>query len=177
MTPAVKLQNFRDDNPYDIATQAKRLLAAKDDDLIRYVIELGLTMARQRDRHEERRHIKETGFTRPLQKVVMSKGKTTGSIIVKMGKKTRNAAQSLILDVWRINGDLPLGDATAADLGEAIIKEEKSLVGHAKNKQLYQIMQKPIEGTSSPVRSHWTDNTLRPEIEEIYGEFRTSAAA
>lgn len=176
MSLATRLENFRADNPYDVATQAKRLLAKDDKELLFYVVELGLKYAKQRQQHEARQYIKETGFTRATERMIVSPGRVTGSVVIKTSKRTRNAIRQLILDVWRINGDQRLGDANAAQLGEAINREETSIVGHGKNVTFYKAVMAALEPNET-VRQRWTDDTLRPQIEAVYGEFRTSEIA
>ena len=171
-----RLENFRADNPFDVGTQAKRLLATKDDKLIMYVLELGLTLAKSRQRHEDRSHMKETGYAKSKEKLIIRPGRVTGSVIIKPGRRTQNAIQQLVLDTWRINGEQKLGDATAADLGDAIKRENVSANGHKKNAEFYDIIRKPLKGDNI-VRSQWNDDTLRPKIEAVYGEFRQGEAA
>jgi hypothetical protein len=176
MKLSTKLEQFRTDNPYDVPTQAKRLLASKDEALIRYAVELGLTTVKFRVRHEQRQYIKETGYAQPRERMIVSPGRVTGAVMIRPSKRTQNAMQQLVLDVWRIQGEQKLGDATAADLGEAIVRETTSATGHTKNAQFYGILKETLNGTES-VRSRWTDDTLRPKIEAVFGEFRRSEAA
>jgi hypothetical protein len=169
-----KLDQFRADNPYDVDTQAKRLLASNDKPLILHVLALGLAVAKQRQRHVERSHIKNIGEARQKERFVP--GPVTGSIVVKPSKATQNAMRSLILDVWRINGEMKLGDATSNDLQVAIKRERASQNGHAKNAELYFTLDKPINGTTDQVRQKWTEKTVRGAIKNVYGEFRTTEA-
>ena len=57
MDMSSRLDQFRDDNPYDVQTQAKRLLATGDKELILYALALGLVSAKSRQRHTERSYI------------------------------------------------------------------------------------------------------------------------
>lgn len=172
-----RLEQFRTDNPYDAQTQSKRLLASNDKELILYVLQLGFALAKQRQRHDDRQYIKNTGHANAKEKMTISRGRVTGSVVIKPSRKTFNAMQKLIVDVWTINGEQKLGDATAANLGEAVQREMISSDGHRKNAEFYNILRKPLMGTSQIVRDQWTDETMRPEIERVYGEFRKSEAA
>jgi hypothetical protein len=174
MNPQTKLDQFRDDNPYDIETQAKRLLASEDKELILHVLALGLATAKQRQRHQERDYIKNVGEAPQCGRVVS--GRTTGSIKIMPSKRMQNISRQLIIDVWRINGEIPLGDATANDLATAINRESKSAEGHAKNASFYTTIKEPL-GSTEKVRERWNDKSIKPQIETIYGEFRKSEAA
>ncbi len=88
----------------------------------------------------------------------------------------QNAARTLILDVWRINGEQKLGDATGNDLTIAINREITSSIGHDKNAQFYRGLKKELNGTDQ-VRSKWDEKLVRDEIEKVYGEFRKGEAA
>jgi hypothetical protein len=172
-----RLQQFRDDNPYDIDTQAKRLLASDDKLLLLYVLALGLATAKQRQRHEERSYIKNVGFAKPQERLVPRPGGTTGSVVaIKPTIKARNAMRELILNVWRINGEQRLGDATGNDLAIAIKREDASSVGHNKNAQFYGSL-KQKTGNYERVSEHWNEDSVRREIEKVYGEFRKTEAA
>jgi hypothetical protein len=172
-----KLQQFRDDNPYDNHTIAKRLYATEDKALIIYVLELGLQAAKQRKRHEERSFIKNMGFAKPKERLAPHPSGVTGAVIrIKTGPKTRNALQEMLLDVWRINGEQKLGDANRNDLASAIKRETSSSVGHSKNAEFYAALRKQIND-NDVVRQHFDEASIRSEIEKVYGEFRKSEAA
>lgn len=177
MNLSTKLDHFRAENPYDIATQAKRLLATDDKEMINYVVELGLTLARSRQRHDERQYIKDTGTARPKEHMVVAQGRVTGAVKFIPGKRGRNAMTQLIADTWRVNGEQRLGDATHADLGSAIKRESTSLLGHRKNIDFYQELSEPLKGTTDSVRTKWSEGSIRTAIEKVYGEFRTTEAA
>lgn len=172
------LDQFRDDNPYDVNTQAKRLLASGDKELILYVLALGLATAKQRQRHQEREYIKNIGEA-PQQKTKIVSGRTTGSIKtipIKPSKRIQNITRQLIFDVWRINGEQKLGDANANDLEVAINRETKSANGHNLNARFYIEIKTNLEKTET-VREKWDEGMIRSKIEEIYGEFRKTEAA
>lgn len=168
-----KLDQFRLDNPYDVETQAKRLLASDDKDLILYILALGLNTAKQRQRHVERDFMKNIGEAPPKERLVP--GRVTGSVKIVPSKKTTNAMQQLILDVWHV-GDIKLGDATGNDLAVAINREHQSSKGHQKNALFYQHIKKKV-GEDEAVREQWDERTIRAEIENVYGEFRKQEAA
>jgi len=177
MNIQMKLEQFRDDNPYNSETQAKRLLASNDTELILYVLALGLQTAKQRERHQQREYIKNVGETPPRQRV--TPGRVTGSVKItpiKPSKKTTDALKELIADVWMV-GDKQLGDCTEEDLSNAIKRENASSIGHAKNKALYVSLKKPLDGTQQCIRMKWNEKDIRQEIEKIYGEFRRGEAA
>ncbi len=169
-----RLEQFRTDNPYDNDTQAKRLLAGGDQELILYVVALGLATAKQRQRHIERDYIKNIGEAPPKERLVP--GPVTGSVKVIPSKKTQNAMRQMILDVWHVNGDQKLGDATGNDLALAIKREKQSSIGHDKNARLYSLLRKPMEDEDT-VRECWDEKSVRTEIEKVYGEFRREEAA
>jgi hypothetical protein len=169
-----QLEQFRDDNPYDVDTQAKRLLATDDKPLILYALALGLTVAKHRQRHLDRDYIKNVGQAKEKER--FRPGRVTGSVVpIKPSRKTQNATRALILSSWRINGDQPLGDATANDLSDAIKREMASANGHGKNAEFYTNLKAPLEGIER-VHQHWDERTTKDEIEKVYGEFRTSEA-
>ena len=168
-----KLDQFRADNPYDCETQAKRLFASGDQELILYILALGLTMAKQRQRHVERDYMKNIGEAPPRERLVP--GRVTGSVKVLPTKKTQNAMKQLILDVWHV-GNIKLGDATGNDLAEAINREHQSARGHQKNATFYAHVKKKV-GEHEAVRERWDEQTIRSEIETVYGEFRKQEAA
>ena len=169
-----KLDQFRDDNPYDVDTQAKRILAANDKELILYVLALGLATAKQRQRHLERSYIKNFGEAK--QKERFRPGPVTGSVIrIKPSRRVQNATRALILDTWLINGEQKLGEATKNDLAVAIKRELASSAGHGKNAEFYGILQKPLE-TTERVHQRWDEKATNTEIEKVYGEFRTGEA-
>lgn len=181
MDLASRLDQFRDDNPYDVQTQAKRLLAMadKDKDLILYTLALGLTTAKHRQRHVERQIIKNTGAAPPVPKERLVPGRVTGSVQVvkiKPSRRMENAFQQLILDVWRVNGDQKLGDCSGNDLAVAIDREVSSASGHTKNAAFYRKIKEPMQATEI-VRNKWEEKTVRAEIEKVYGEFRKEEAA
>ncbi len=169
-----KLDQFRTDNPYDVDTQAKRLLATGDKELLIYTLSLGLATAKQRQRHIERDYIKNIGEAPPTER--LAPGRTTGSVKIVPSKRMQNAARTLILDVWRINGEQKLGDASGNDLTVAINREITSSVGHEKNAQFYRSLKKELNGTDQ-VRTKWDEKLVRDEIEKVYGEFRKGEAA
>lgn len=171
-----KLDQFRNDNPYDNDTQAKRLLAGGDKELTLYVLALGLSTAKQRQRHYERDFIKNVGAA-PLKERFVP-GPTTGSIIrVKPGKRQENARKQLILDVWIVNGDKSFGKCNWHDLGAAIKREDATRNGLALNIQLYKGVQQTLKPDGSDlVDQKWNEKTIRDEIEKVYGEFRTGEA-
>lgn len=177
MNLQAKLDQFRDDNPYDVSTQAKRLLATEDQDLILHVLALGLATAKQRQRHQERDYIKNIGEAPQLHRVVP--GRVTGSIKtipIKPSKRMEQLTKQLIYDVWHVNGEMKLGDATANDLTVAINREKSSAQGHGKNATFYAAIRAGLEGDEI-VRAKWTEKSIRAKIEETYGEFRKSEAA
>jgi hypothetical protein len=172
-----RLEQFRQDNPYDTDTQAKRLLATNERELILYTLALGLATAKQRQRHVERDYIKNVGEAPPKERLVP--GRTTGSakvIEVRHSKRMQNAMKQFIVDIWRINGEQKLGDATSNDLAVAIKREQSSSAGHDKNARFYAILKKELHGTEK-VRDRWEEKTVRAEIENVYGELRKSEAA
>ena len=174
MNIQAKLDQFRSDNPYDIDTQAKRLLASGDQELLLYVLFLGLVTAKQRQRHVEREHIKNIGVAPPKER--FAAGRTTGSVTVVPTKKTRNAMTQLILDVWQINGEKKLSDATGNDLAVAINRELASAKGHTKNSEFYTSLKKDLAPTEK-VSDKWDEASVRKLIESVYGEFRKAEAA
>jgi hypothetical protein len=174
MNLQAKLDQFRDDNPYDVLTQAKRLLATDDKDLILHVVALGLATAKQRQRHVERDYIKNIGEAPRRGRTVA--GPTTGSIRIVPSKKMQNVTRQMILDVWRVNGEQSLGDATANDLTVAINRENNSAEGHSKNSLFYNGLKEGIRGAET-VRTKWSEKSVRAKIEEVYGEFRKTEAA
>lgn len=179
MNLQARLDQFRDDNPYDVNTQAKRLLASDDTDLILHVLALGFSAAKQRQRHQERDYIKNMGQAPQPHKVKIVRGKTTGSIKaipIKPGKRVEQLTKQLIFDIWRINGEMKLGDATENDLTVAINRESKSANGHNLNAQFYTEIKAGIE-KDEIVREKWNEGTIRSKIEEVYGEFRKTEAA
>lgn len=179
MNMQAKLDQFRDDNPYDSDTQAKRLLATEDKELILHVLALGLATAKQRQRHQERDYIKNIGEAPPQGRVRIVAGPVTGSIKVvpiTPSRRMQNMTKQLIVDIWRINGELALGDATANDLAVAINREDKSAEGHGKNAKFYRILKEPMKGDDL-VRKSWPEKAIRDKIKETYGEFRKSEAA
>jgi hypothetical protein len=169
-----KVEQFCADNPYDADTQAKRLLAGNDEKLILYVLALGLATAKARRRHAERDYMKNLGHAPPQER--LAPGRVTGSVKLLPSKKTRNAMQQMLLDVWRINGEQKLGDANENDLSIAIKREVTSSAGHDKNAQLYKSLKKDL-GPHDIVRDKWDEQSVRDQIEQVYGEFRKSEAA
>ncbi len=174
MNLQTRLEQFRNDNPYDVDTQAKRLLASGDKELLVYTLSLGLATAKQRQRHVERDYIKNIGEAPPKERLVP--GRTTGSVKVVPSKRMQNAAKAFILDIWRINGEQKLGDATGNDLAVAINREVMSSVGHDKNATFYRKLKHELSD-DDVVRDRWDEKTIRGEIENVYGEFRKSEAA
>jgi hypothetical protein len=174
MNLQAKLDQFRTDNPYDVETQAKRLLVSEDKELVLYTLQLGLATARQRQRHQERDYIKNVGEAPPKERLVP--GRTTGSVKVIPTKKTRNAMNQFILDVWRVNGKQKLGDANTNDLATAISREKSSSAGHDKNAKLYTKLKTEMSANQI-VREAWDESGVRGVIEEVYGEFRKQEAA
>lgn len=174
MNLQAKLDQFRDDNPYDQNTQAKRLLATEDKDLILYVLALGLATAKQRQRHQERDYIKNIGEAPRRGKIVS--GPVTGSIKIVPSRRMQNITKQLIFDVWRINGEQKLGDANRNDLAQAIDRETKSAEGHAKNAQFYTGIRGELDDEDI-VRMKWSEPRMKAKIQETYGEFRKSEAA
>jgi len=171
-----KLDQFRSDNPYDVDTQAKRLLATDDRELLLYTLALGLATAKQRQHHLERNYIKNIGAAPPQERLVA--GHVTGSVKVvpiKPGKRAQNAMAKLIVDVWRIGGDQKLGDANANDLAQAIKRESASAAGHGKNADFYTTLKEKLSGDDQ-VRHRWDEASVRDTIETVYGEFRHSEA-
>src|SRR5262245_11106294 len=175
MNLQAKLDQFRDDNPYDVETQAKRLLAQGDKELILHVLALGLATAKQRQRHMERDYIKNLGEAPHRGRVV--RGRTTGSIKIAPSRRMQNITRQLIADVWKINGEQSLGDATANDLTMAINRETKSAEGHNKNASFYATIREPLTNTTTRVRMNWDEKNIRFKIEATYGEYRKSEAA
>jgi hypothetical protein len=169
-----QLDQFCDDNPYDVNTQAKRLLAKHDNRLLLYVLTLGLMTARTRRRHNEREYIKNVGQAPPSERLVS--GRVTGSVKIVPSKKTRNAMTQMILDVWRVNGETKLGDATGNDLAIASQTARASAAGQEKNAVFYDSLKKDM-GPKEKVREQWTEDSVRSQIEKVYGEFRKSEAA
>jgi hypothetical protein len=172
-----RLEQFLDDNPYDADTQAKRLMASDDADLIRYAIALGLTTAKARQRQSERDYIKNTGYAMERERLVP--GRVTGSVVVKKiprGKRGQNALRLLICDAWMI-GDKMLGDATIADLSGAIAREVASAHGHTKNVDFYTAIKSRMTPDGGLLRKQLSEDAIRKEIESVYGEFRTREAA
>jgi hypothetical protein len=169
-----KLDQFRTDNPYDFDTQAKRLLASDDKELILYVLTLGFAVAKSRQRHTERDYIKNVGQAPPVERLVP--GRVTGSVKILPTKKTQNAMNQLILNVWRVNGEQKLGDATGNDLSIAIKRETTSSIGHDKNARFYAQLKKELNSKQT-VSDKWDEGLVRQLIEEVYGEFRKSEAA
>jgi hypothetical protein len=172
-----KLETFRQDNPYDVNTQAKRLLATNDKDLILYTLALGLATAKSRQRHIERSYIKNIGAAPPTERLVP--GKVSGSVkIVKLkpSRRLQNAMQQMIVDVWRVNGEQRLGDCNGNDLAVAIDREVSSANGHAKNAMFYRNLKEPMTGITT-VRQIYDEKTVRAKIEQVYGEFRKEEAA
>jgi hypothetical protein len=172
-----QLDQFRDDNPYDADTQAKRLLATDNQELILYVLSLGLATAKQRQRHQERAYIKNTGMVQPKERLVPRPGGATGSVIkIKPTARARNAMRELVMNVWEINGQKRLGDANKNDLAVAIKRENASSIGHSKNAEFYGLLQSSLED-GEMVRQRFDDKAISTEIEKVYGEFRKSEAA
>lgn len=169
-----RLEQFRNDNPYDVDTQAKRLLAGGDKDLLIYTLSLGLAAAKQRQRHVEREFIKNIGEAPPKERLVP--GPVTGSVKIIPSKRTQNALIQLIADTWRVNGEQKLGDATGNDLAVAIKREMASSVGHEKNARFYGNLRKKL-GKEEIVREQWDEKSIKAEIEKVYGEFRKEEAA
>jgi hypothetical protein len=178
MNIQAKLDQFRSDNPFDLETQAKRLLAMDDRSLILYVVGLGLATAEQRQRHYERDFIKNIGSAPQRERLVP--GRVTGSIVsvkVLPTERARNAARQLIADVWHC-GDKPLGTTTAIDMANAIKREKSSSAGHLKNAEFYGILKEGLKPDGSDsVSMRFTEKTLRGVIERVYGEFRKTEAA
>lgn len=185
-----RLDQFRSDNPYDSDTQAKRLLSAGNKDnlpkltelgldveLLIYVLSLGFTTAKHRERHFERDYMKNTGYA--PQKEKLKPGRTTGSVVrikLKPSKRMENIRMQMLLDTWRINGEQKLGDATENDLAGAIKRENASMVGHGKNAEFYSGLKERVAGEEK-VRDKWEEKDVRGKIEQVYGEFRKSEAA
>jgi hypothetical protein len=88
----------------------------------------------------------------------------------------QNVTRQMILDVWRVNGEQSLGDATANDLTVAINRENNSAEGHSKNSLFYNGLKEGIRGAET-VRTKWSEKSVRAKIEEVYGEFRKTEAA
>lgn len=178
MNLQARLDQFRDDNPYDVETQAKRLFATEDRELILYALALGLATARQRQRHAERDYIKTVG--RAPQRERLIPGRVTGSVVsipVKPSKRIQNAMRELIIDVWRIGGEQRLGDANANDLANAVRRETSSAAGHGKNATFYEALKQKLEADGSDkVRDKWDEKDVKQQIEKVYGEFRKSEA-
>lgn len=177
MNLQAKLDQFRDDNPFDVDTQAKRLLAADDKELILYVLTLGLATAKQRQRHQEREYIKTLGEApQPREKIVS--GRVTGSIRsirIKPSKRMERLTRELIFDIWHV-GNQKLGDTNRNDLAVAITRETNSANGHSLNVKFYTAIRATLDHEDT-VREKWTEEAIRTKIEEIYGEFRKSEAA
>jgi hypothetical protein len=179
MNLQAKLDQFRDDNPYDVNTQAKRLLATEDTELILHVLALGLATAKQRQRHQERDYIKNIGEAPQPHKVKIVPGLVTGSIKtvpLKPSKRMEQLTKQLIFDVWHINGEMKLGDASGNDLTVAINREKSSAQGHGKNATFYSAIKAEL-GQDEIVRMRWTEKSIRSKIEDVYGEFRKTEAA
>lgn len=178
MNIQAKLDQFREDNPYDIETQAKRLLANDDRALLLYVVAMGLTAAKQQQRHYERNFIKNTGIAPQRERLVP--GRVTGSVIsikVAPTEKARNAARQLIAEVWHC-GDKALGTTNAIDMAQAIKRETASSLGHQKNAQFYGLLKEGLNPDGSDtVSMRYTEKALRGTIERVYGEFRKTEAA
>ena len=177
MNLQAQLDQFREDAPYDVDTQARRLYATDDKDLILYVLALGLSTAKHRQRHSERDYIKNMGEAPQLHKVRMAPGRGTFKTIpIKPSKKMEQLTKQLIFDVWTINEGMKLGDASANDLAVAINRESRSAAGHARNIAFYDIVRSALK-KDEVVRDRWSEKALRSQIEEVYGEFRKSEAA
>lgn len=178
MNLQARLDEFREDNPYDVDTQAKRLLATDNKELIIYVLALGLATAKQRQRHAERDYIKTAGQAPQRERLVP--GRVTGSVVsipVKPSRRIQNAMQNLIVDVWRIGGEQRLGDANATDLANAVRRENASAAGHGKNAVFYEALKKKLKADGSDkVRDQWQEKDVKKQIETVYGEFRKSEA-
>jgi len=175
-----KLDQFRDDNPYDPNTQAKRLLATDDKDLILHVLALGFATAKQRQRHYERDYMKNLGEAPQPHKVKIVSGRTTGSIRtipIKPSRRMEQLTKQLLYDTWYINGEMKLGDANQNDLTVAINREVSSANGHNLNAKFYTEIRAGLSEKDDVVRSKWSEKTIRAKIEETYGEFRKSEAA
>lgn len=178
MNIQAKLDQFREDNPYDIETQAKRLLAKNDRELLLYVIAVGLATAKQQQRHYERNFIKNVGEAPQRERLIP--GRVTGSVVsIKAAptQKARNAARQLIADVWHC-GEKPLGTTNAIDMALAIKRETASSIGHQKNAQFYDLLKQGLNPNGSDtVSMRYSEKTLRAAIERVYGEFRKTEAA
>jgi len=178
MNLRTKLEQFRSDNPFDVGTQAKRLVAANEKELLLYVVTMGLMSAKQQQRHYERDFIKNVGHA-PLRELLVP-GRVTGSVVVKKMNPTeraRNAARQLIADIWHC-GDKTLGTTTAIDMAEAIRRENSSSIGHQKNAEFYRILKNGLKPDGSDtVAMKYTEKSLRGIIESVYGEFRKAEAA
>src|SRR5215475_14782252 len=136
MNLQARLDQFRDDHPYDNATQAKNLLASDDKDLILHVLALGFQTARQREQHFVRGYIKNRGMAPTASKEKFKPGKVTGSVIrIKVPPSRREQAlhRKLIGDAWLIANVQKLNEATRNDLSKAIDRENASSNGHGKN--------------------------------------------
>lgn len=177
MNLQAKLDQFRDDNPFDADTQAKRLLAGGDKELILHVLALGLTTAKQRQRHQEREYIKTIGEApQPREKIVP--GRVTGSIRtipIKASKRREKMVKELIFDIWHV-GNQKLGDTNRNDLAVAITRETNSANGHSLNVKFYTAIRASLDKEET-VREKWSEEAIRSKIEETYGEFRKFEAA
>lgn len=175
-----KLDQFRSDNPYDVDTQAKRLLATNDKELILYVLALGLATAKQRQRHYERDYMKNVGEAPPRERERFIPGPVTGSVKVikiKPGKREENARRQLIMDTWMV-GEKRMADCNSHDMIAAIKREEASEKGHAKNKTLYtKANARLAQNGKEKMGEKWDEKSIRALIEEVYGEFRTQEVA
>lgn len=89
----------------------------------------------------------------------------------------KNAMEQFIMDVWRINGEQPLGDANYHDLTNAEKRAEANEKGQAKNKEFYKRAKKRLDPKGSDkMRQRWDEKSIRTEIEKVYGEFRKGEA-
>jgi hypothetical protein len=190
-----KLDQFRDDNPYDYHTQAKRLLAKGDNELILYVLALGFATAKQRQRHLERDIIKNTGQAPPLERLVAGKpiipptpagkkpqtiisGRASGTVTpIKIERKhVQNALERLIGETWEV-GSKKLNDCNGNDLKNAEDRAEASANGQMKNKAFYANLRAAGVDNKTTVGAKLSNDQLRQHIEKVYGEFRTKEAA
>jgi hypothetical protein len=189
-----KLDQFRDDNPYDFDTQAKRLVAKDDKELILYVLALGFATAKQRQRHLERDFIKNTG-TAPPERLVPGRpiikpvpegkaktiipGRASGTVTrikITPNRRIQNAMERLVGDVWTV-GDKKLNDCNRNDLKMAENRAEASANGQMKNKTLYANLRATLVDGKETVGMRVPNAELRQQIEKVYGEFRTKEAA
>ena len=178
MNLQAELDQFRDDNSYDVETQAKRLLATNNTKLLLYVLALGLVAAKQRQRHQEREFIKNVGAA-PQERLIP--GRVTGSVVsIKpiTSRRRQNAMQQYIADVWMV-GEKRLGDCNHSDLAVARARERASADGHNRNDQLYGIFQTKLDPKDNRIthRQRWDEKEVRGAIEKVYGEFRKSPEA